>query len=527
MSEGQWSMSVNGICEDEHGNIWFVNSHERGHKHVLGRYNPSNDQVDLFHTGTSGVHNFPDETELFDIVCGKGRLFVATDHGVMEVQPTADQVKIHMLAQSDGLINDLNTSLAIGNDSLLWCSTVFGVSAYHLQRQYFINYTYTSSGLGNGKLPRLYPSPNTGNIYIGQQGGVNVMRASQDVYVSALPDVRFTSLRIADEETFPNGSPLFNGAQLKFNYNETPLTIQFAIPGYRHAEANRYAYRLIGLQDAWIYTHLDYVSFANLAPGKYTLQVKGANSAGIWNEPSQLVLRIMPPFYMTWWFRVLLLLLVAGIVYTIVRARFKALREQYALRNKIAGDLHDEIGSTLTSIHILSNVSHQAIDSSPAQVKIMLEQISTQSKSIQQNMSDIVWAIRPDNDRIENLVVRIREYAAQTLEPLNIRTGIYIDEQLIHRSLSINERKEVLLIAKEAINNTVRHADATEVSITLNQKGQKLQLVIRDNGKWKGDANSTGTGMRSIRHRAGLLGGTLSYSFPGDGTVLTLEWPIT
>ena len=527
LKENALSLSVNGIGEDEDGNIWFVTSEGRGHNHAAGRYNPMSGEMDLLYLGKPGMDKFPDETTFYDVVCGPGSVFVATDHGIMEISTSKDVSEVRMLSLTDGLINDLITSLALEKDSLLWCSTVFGVSAYHLKRKYFINYTYMSSGLGNGKHPNLYVSANTGEVYIGQQGGINKVRASQDLYPAVLPAILFSSVKVAGQEFFPEGTSILHTARLNLKHNQNPLTIEFAIPGFRHATANRYAYRLLGLEETWTYTDIAYVSFANLSPGQYTLQVKGANSAGIWNEPAELLLKILPPFYLSWWFRLSMVLIILGIAWYMVRLRFQALRDQFALRHKIAADLHDEIGSTLTSIHILSSVSQKALPHSPEQVMEMLSQITKQSKDIQQNMSDIVWAIRPDNDRIENLVIRLREYAAQTLEPLNIRTSIFLDEQLITRNLSINERKEVLLIAKEAINNAVKHAGATDVSISLQQKGNVIQLVIRDNGTWKGDANSTGTGRLSMQHRAGLLGGKLDYSFPEKGTVLTLEWPIT
>ncbi len=188
----------------------------------------------------------------------------------------------------------------------------------------------------------------------------------------------------------------------------------------------------------------------------------------------------------------------------------KKLEQQTALlaiRNNISKDLHDEVGSTLTSINILSNVSQQAMDNEPQQAKKMLQKISTQSKAIQQSMSDIVWSIQPNNEKIENLVVRMREFGAQTLEPLNIKITIQADDDLVKTALPIQHRKELLLIYKEAINNIVKHAQATIVLINIQKRHNQILFSISDNGTWKG--NSSGTGIRSMQERAKAINGNL------------------
>jgi len=209
-----------------------------------------------------------------------------------------------------------------------------------------------------------------------------------------------------------------------------------------------------------------------------------------------------------------------------LRQKLKEKENLLSIRGAISKDLHDEIGSTLTSINILSNVSQQAIQTSPAQAMEMLQQISTQSKTIQQNMSDIVWAIRPDNEKIENLEVRMREYAAQTLEPLNINTQIHFDKQLLNEPLPQHCRKDVLLIFKEAVNNIVKHANASEASIRLIRQNNNAELIIEDNGSWKQNGTSTGTGTKSMEQRAVNIGGHLSIDKNNNRTQVKLILPL-
>ncbi|TDE14638.1 tetratricopeptide repeat-containing sensor histidine kinase [Dyadobacter psychrotolerans] len=229
-------------------------------------------------------------------------------------------------------------------------------------------------------------------------------------------------------------------------------------------------------------------------------------------------------------------LLLTGLVLTLVTGltwlnRFKLKRkiqqqaDLLAIRNSISKNLHDEIGSTLTSINILSNVSQKTLLNNPVHAGEMLGKISTQSKTVQEKMSDIVWAIRPENEKMESLVARIREYASQTLEVLDIDIKIALGDELIDQELPIQARKELLLICKEAISNIARHAGASTVTMEFVRHNEALQLEIKDNGKWKG--GGTGTGTKSMRDRAQQLGGDLSV-VPGDsGTLVHLLIPLT
>jgi signal transduction histidine kinase len=197
------------------------------------------------------------------------------------------------------------------------------------------------------------------------------------------------------------------------------------------------------------------------------------------------------------------------------------------IRNNIAKDLHDEIGSTLTSINILSLVSSQSLDKDPSQAKEMLNQITQQSKTVQQNMSDIVWAIRPDNEKIEALSARMREFSGKVLESQNIKVFFDVDEGLLSKALPVESRKEVLLIFKEVINNIVKHSGADTVRIIWKQTKASYELEITDNGEWKGKPGSTGTGIKSMQERAISIGGSFEIQHGSEGTFVCLKIPIT
>ena len=210
----------------------------------------------------------------------------------------------------------------------------------------------------------------------------------------------------------------------------------------------------------------------------------------------------------------------------------RKIQEQEALltvRNNIAKDLHDEIGSTLTSIKILSEVSEKNLHKDQNKASSFLQKITEQSAAAQQGISDIVWAVKPENDKLENMVIRMREYAAQTLESKNIKTSINIEEEVLYKTLDMSQRRDFLLIFREAVNNIAKYAAATEVQIKLEKKNTALQLQIIDNGKgFDVTKQTSSSGLKNMHSRAAALKGSLHIqSENAKGTAITLLIPAT
>ena len=228
---------------------------------------------------------------------------------------------------------------------------------------------------------------------------------------------------------------------------------------------------------------------------------------------------------------VVLLLLLGYFMFSRYQLKRK-IQEQEALlsvRNNIAKDLHDEIGSTLTSIKILSEVSEKNLHKDQTKTSSFLHKITEQSAAVQQGISDIVWSVNPENDKLENMVIRMREYVAQTLESRSIHTVINIDEHLLGKTLDMNQRRDFFLIFKEAVNNIAKYADATEVQVKLERKSNDLKMQVTDNGKgFEVSRQTSSSGLKNMKARAVSLKGTLDIqSENGQGSSVTLIIPAT
>jgi signal transduction histidine kinase len=225
----------------------------------------------------------------------------------------------------------------------------------------------------------------------------------------------------------------------------------------------------------------------------------------------------------------IMLVLFAGILFNRYKLKKKLEQQNQLLsvRNVIAKDLHDEIGSTLTSIKILSEVSKNNLEKDQQKASSFLQKITEQSSQMQQGMSDIVWAIKPDNDKLENILARMREYASDTLEPKNIETIFFTEEPVLSQSLSMEQRRDFFLIFKEAINNAAKYSQANKVEVTISKERDLLQLRISDNGiGFDSGKETSSNGLKNMLARAGALNGSVQiHSVPGKGTTVLVKVP--
>jgi two-component system sensor histidine kinase UhpB len=195
------------------------------------------------------------------------------------------------------------------------------------------------------------------------------------------------------------------------------------------------------------------------------------------------------------------------------------------VRNNIARDLHDDIGSTLSSINIMSQVAINENGNAVAQ----LQKISGHASRMMESMSDIVWSINPKNDSLEQVVAKMKEFTAEILEPKEIAYDFQVAPEILGMKLDVEKRKNIFLIFKEAINNAAKYSEGKTVHVTLTRGGNLFHLKVGDDGKgFSHNGIGTGNGLRNMAARAQAIGGMLEKeSIPGAGTTIALQVPIT
>ena len=223
------------------------------------------------------------------------------------------------------------------------------------------------------------------------------------------------------------------------------------------------------------------------------------------------------------YFLLALFIAVLGIVLLVLRNnRQKQLQN---MRNTIADDLHDDIGSTLSSISILSEL---AKEKSPDAISL-LDSIGENTLSIQENMSDIVWSLNAKNDRFENVLYRMNQFASEIFEAKSVELDFTSDPSLLTSKLTMKQRRNLYLFFKEAVNNVAKHSEAKRISIHIFRKDHHVEMIIKDDGKGF-DTSQTfqGNGMSTLKKRMEELRGYLKiHSQINEGTIVELKFKIT
>jgi signal transduction histidine kinase len=310
---------------------------------------------------------------------------------------------------------------------------------------------------------------------------------------------------------------------LRLSYRDYSFLIEFASLSFTNPEKNRYRYRLEGFDPVWSRAGPERtVRYTNIPPATYRFRVQGSNNDGLWNEVgTSLTLVIAPPFYQTWWFRFLFAITVLGLLAAAYRYRVQRLLEMERMRLRIAGDLHDDVGSKLSGIALMSELLESEPDLSESR-KSDLQEISHSAREIIDDLRDIVWFIDPDHDHAEKTVEKMHQVARSLLNG----TTYSIDTRDLHglEQADMTFRRNLFLIFKEALHNINRHANARHVSIRLDEYRGHLRLRVSDDGIGFNPADEpTGNGLKNMQRRALQMGGTLTLnSTPEDGTTVEL-----
>lgn len=304
--------------------------------------------------------------------------------------------------------------------------------------------------------------------------------------------------------------------------------IQFELSAidFVNENENKIVYKLDGWDKEWRELNgTPIVRYEQLPPGDYVFKSKTLNTQGNESKETAISFEVKPPFYRSWPFIILCIVSIACILYAVYRYRVRKLLEMERLRTRIATDLHDDIGATLSSISMYSQAIKQQVNEKDPQLEKVLDKMGENSRDMVTSMNDIVWAINPANDQGEKLVQRMESYATDICAVKNIELQFNIDEKLKNISLPVEHRKNVFLIFKEAVNNAVKYSGAKKITVNLLVKGRDIQLVVNDDGKGFDKAMViSGNGLKNFEARAKEIGGSIDInSMTEKGTTISLQ----
>lgn len=529
----------NCILEDRSGNIW-IGTWEGLNRVKIKRDDLLNSETVTFDHiyAHNNVPNSLSNNRILSIYeDARGILWVGTYGGGLNKvkfnNKDKTEFRITRYTEKNGLSNDIIYGILGDDEGNLWLSTNNGLSKFDVKNETFQNY-YQGDGLQSNQFywGACFKGLN-GELFFGGINGFNSFYPSKLVSNENIPPVYITDFQIFNKSvsTFGDKSPLKQSLEytkeIELNHDQYVFTFEFVALDFTNPAENKFLYKMEGFDKDWIKAgRRNFATYTNLDPGEYTFRVIGSNNDDIWNkEGTYIKLIIHPPFWKTWWFILIVVLAIGGTVYYFLRMHINDLLAVERVRIKLAADLHDNIGSSLTEISILSEIINKRLNSADSEVSKNLKMISDNSRDLIDKMSDIVWLVNPKRDSLYDLILRLEDTYSEILSCTNISFRSQNLQSLEKVSLTMEQRQNLFLIFKEAINNSITHANCTEIFLNANVKGKLLEIELRDNGKGSSKHSSAhrGNGLENMASRAKNIGGELNIDFTPLGATVNFR----
>ena len=509
--------AARAFAEDAAGNVW-IGFGGGG----LARFTSG---VFTFFTEADGLASGELHRLFFD---SRGRLWIGSQtRGVSRTDaPGNARPQFRTYSVRDGLASDSVRSISEDRWGRIHLGTARGVDRFDSGIDRIRHFT-SADGLSNNEIFSAFRDGD-GALWFGTMNGLSRLVPRLDSPRQP-PGILIDGLRIAGT-VFPlpelGASAITTPALAS---HENSLQIDLLSVGATIGGNRRYQYRLEGADREWSDQAVARtVFYGNLSPGRYRFTVRAVDEDGqVSVTPAAVSFQILHPIWQRWWFLTAVLLAVGGGAQWLHRYRVRRLLELERVRTRIATDLHDDIGSSLSQIAILSEVVRQRVGGHDASVRELLSQITGASSELMDTMSDIVWAIDPRKDHLSDLTQRMRRFSSDVFTSRNIAFAFHAPDAARDLELGADVRRQVFLIFKESVNNVVRHSGCTQAAIEFHAAREKITLRVADNGKGFDTAREgDGHGLLSMRKRTHELGGTLQVvSKHDEGTIVILQAP--
>ncbi|OGU65982.1 MAG: hypothetical protein A2X62_08200 [Stygiobacter sp. GWC2_38_9] len=529
----------------DHDNVFWLGTPDRG----LLRYDPQKNITTTYHQeprGNSSLSNNNILSIVEDVQNPDKYLWIGTEGGGLNHFEKATG-KCEHITTDNGLPNNVVYGILTDDESNLWMSTNKGLCRFNPVSKSFKNYD-VEAGLQSNEFNRreYYKAPD-GKMYFGGILGYNAFYPKNIRTNNNAPQIVLTGFKLFNklvsfkDESSPLKQSIETTEKIILEYAQNVISLEFAALEYTTPKHNLYQYKLEGFNDDWVNAGtVRQATFTNLDPGTYRFRVRGANSDGVWGKNEAAIdIIVLPPFYMTWWFKAAVILIALGIVIAVIRfmimrrVRERIIKSEHEAamereRLRIARDLHDEIGSRLTEIRLVSEMAKQK-NVSANDVLEKLEEISSASENVVTTFSEIVWSLNPKNDSLENLASFIGQCSTEFLGKADIRCRLDFPPELPGYNIPSEVRHNIILAVKELMNNIVKHADASIASIVLSTDEEALSITVKDNGRGFDMSNVRmfGNGLKNIQRRIESIGGKVTMeSVIDNGTTTRIILPL-
>lgn len=496
--------------EDGHQNMWISS--------LSGIYkiNILSNQLRFFDNSTRKHSKLPGDLYGGFCVAHDQTLWIGGEGYIAQLDSAGEVMRVYN--SKTGLRADAMSRFAEDPAGNIWIGSFSYLHRLNPRTGQF-SYFGKEDGLANNAQEDGFNMLEDGTLCIGFQRAFCMMNTLSIPFNTNKPNVQLTAVSIGSKEIRPKDE-----THIVIHPGESSLRLEFSSLNYTQSQKNLYAFKLDGYDKQWrIGTDRDY-TVMNLPGGDHILHIKGMNNDGVWGDERSILFTVIPPFRETWLFKFIIVTIVIIGIYLLYWYRKQSRLKVDKMRNRIATDLHDDMGSTLSSIRILSEVASRDVEDHNPKAAMMLEKIKTDAAVLSENMQDIVWTIKTNNNSLGDVVTRMKEYGLKVLEAKNIEFHTHIAESFKASKLNLSQRRNLYLVFKEIINNAVKYASCSNVDLFITQQGRYLKMVLEDDGcGFDLQTVKKGNGLNNLRRRAAEINGKITIeTAPGKGTRIDL-----
>lgn len=513
LKEQAYSLFFKSMTTDEIGQIWILVNRKNSRFVDVICYNHENQSVNVFRQDS--IQSLRDAMNPEQIKwIGWDRLVISSYNGFCLVEGIYTKPNFSHIKEANNNALGICKNIISDGDGRVWVSTDTGVILFDPQEKSTTQFNTYNSALSDQTHPLLYFSKAENKLYLVNNLNFDIIDLTKLTIPSAGATL-LSRIQVNGKDILPipdEGSPL----QLK--YTENSLRFEFTNLNFTNPADNIYRYRL-NQENTWTQMTNNELVFNQLGYGNYLLEVSSANGFGVEGHKNYtLNIIIKPPFWRTVWFQLLIIFIGFGVIYSIFRYRELQQKKLEKWRLSVARDLHDDMGSTLSYIRMLSEKEAIRENTNPAFLRI-----SEKTSEVMANMSEIIWSINPANDSLRQILLRIQTFAIEMLEPTGIHVVFNIPEISDDICFSLEDRRHFFLIFKEAINNTTKYARATECNLTVEIAHHIVTTRFSDNGfGFDPEVIRMGNGLKNMKSRAEALKARLEINTGGGGTSISL-----
>ncbi len=423
------------------------------------------------------------------------------------------------ITEREGLCNNSVYGILPESDSVLWVSTNMGISRVNTNSSICSNYYYEDGLQDNSFDEKGYLQIGKKLYFGGLNGFTEIVPNSIQKGLPAFP--AYIRKLVYYQDGVQRTINKLDWKEITLPAGTTTVLIYVSALTYTYTHNIKFSYAIKNLQDEYIDVNENVISLNALSNGYYNLEIRNKNKDGSFlDNPLRLNLDILPKWYQSVWFKILVIVSGLGLIYLLYLYRIEQIRQREKMRKQISSDLHDDIGSTLNSIKVFSNLAMLESDKNE-----YLPMIKDGVQAAISSTRDLMWVLDDKLDSLSDLFYKFEEFATLLAKLKSVALKKVLDDELTSFELTKEEKRNLYLILKESFTNSMKYSECSSFTYKASRnKNKKIELLIADDGAgFDMETKSSGNGLTNMEYRAGQIAFSISIvSHIGKGTTIHL-----